>query len=76
MDTQRIKDEGYFGAFGDAYGLLKDMPEDIHTSEYWGMLGKKGNEIVRRYEGTPAEKLSRELVIAVMEEIERLYEST
>jgi len=76
MDIERLKKDGYFQAYADAYALLKEAPDNatLHTKEYWDSVNRKANEIVRKYAGTPAETMARELVVATLNEIERIYD--
>lgn len=75
VETEKMKKEGYFDAFGDAYNLLKTLPEHAEQCnlEYWTKVTSRGNEIVKKYRDTSAELIVRCLVNDVLNEIERVY---
>ena len=66
MTSQEMRDRGYFDLFGDIYRLCQSNTND------WEGIVANANSICGKYQGGPLGKLSNDLIMSVVSELERI----
>lgn len=64
--------EQYFDLWAKAWNFHKKYSDICGTNEFWEQLVNESSEIVKEYEGKPEYSFIKDLVLAVISEIERV----
>ncbi len=64
--------QDYFDLWAKAWNFHKKYSNISGTDEYWEQLVGESSEIVKAYEGKPQYDFMKDLVLAVISEIERV----
>lgn len=62
----------YFDLWAKAWAFHKKYSNVSGTDEFWEQVVNESGEIVREYEGKPEYNFMKDLVLAVISEIERV----
>lgn len=71
MTREEMKEGGFYNAFGDCYRFLQRFGKVTADDAFWQAVTAAGSEISRRYDKTPAAKMTNAILIAVYNELER-----
>ena len=64
--------KNYFDLWAKAWNFHKKYSNVSGTDEFWERLVNESGEIVKAYEGRPQHDFMKDLVLAVISEIERV----
>ena len=65
----------YFELWQQAWNFHKKYSDVSDTDEYWGQLVNESGEIVQQHENQPQFNFMKDLILAVISEIERIDKS-
>lgn len=68
-----FKDSVYWQIYGDVWNYHKKFADIQESDEYWDNVVKFTGEVYRKYEGKPEGEFAKQLVLCVVDELDRTY---
>lgn len=68
-----FKDSVYWQIYGDVWNYHKKFADIQESDEYWDNVVKFAGEVYRKYEDKPEGEFAKQLVLCVVDELDRTY---
>ena len=68
-----FKSTVYWKIYGDVFAFHKKFAEVQESDEYWSAVVDEASALYRKYEGVPEKEFAKQLILTVLDELERIY---
>lgn len=68
-----FKDSIYWQIYGDIWSFHKKYCDIKESDEYWDSVVNEGGSIYKKYAGEPEGEFAKQLILCVIDELERIY---
>lgn len=68
-----FKDSVYWHIYGDIWSFHKKYCDIKESDEYWDSVVSEGGSICKKYADKPEGEFARQLVLTVVDELDRTY---
>ena len=68
-----FKSTVYWKIYGDVFAFHKKFAEVQENDEYWSAVVDEASALYKRYENVPEKEFAKQLILTVIDELERLY---
>lgn len=68
-----FKSTVYWKIYGDVFAFHKKFAEVQESDEYWSAVVDEASALYRKYEGVPEKEFAKQLILTVIDELERIY---
>lgn len=72
MTKQEMQEFGYHSILLDCYRYLQQFGKVIDNDAFWSDAATAASGLSRKYAGTPVEKLTNALLLAIYDELENV----
>ena len=68
-----FKSTVYWKIYGDVFAFHKKFAEVQESDEYWSAVVDEASALYKRYESVPEKEFAKQLILTVLDELERIY---
>ena len=68
-----FKSTVYWKIYGDVFAFHKKFAEVQESDEYWSAMVDEASALYKRYENVPEKEFAKQLILTVLDELERIY---
>lgn len=68
-----FKDSVYWKIYADIWGFHKKFADVREDDEYWEQMVSDAGELYKMYEKQPEGEFAKQLVLNILDELERIY---
>lgn len=68
-----FKSTVYWKIYGDVFAFHKKFAEVQESDEYWSAVVDEASALYKRYESVPEKEFAKQLILTVLDELERVY---
>ena len=68
-----FKSTVYWKIYGDVFAFHKKFAEVQESDEYWSAMVDEASALYKRYEGVLEKEFAKQLILTVLDELERIY---
>lgn len=68
-----FKSTVYWKIYGDVFAFHKKFAEVQESDEYWSAVVDEASALYKRYENVPEKEFAKQLILTVLDELERIY---
>lgn len=70
-----FKSTVYWKIYGDVFAFHKKFAEVQESDEYWSAVVDEASALYKRYESVPEKEFAKQLILTVLDELERIYKN-
>ena len=70
-----FKSTVYWKIYGDVFAFHKKFAEVQENDEYWSAVVDEASALYKRYESVPEKEFAKQLILTVLDELERIYKN-
>ena len=70
-----FKSTVYWKIYGDVFAFHKKFAEVQENDEYWSAVVDEASALYERYESVPEKEFAKQLILTVLDELERIYKN-
>ena len=68
-----FKNTVYWKIYGDVFAFHKKFAEVREDDSYWSAAVDEASALFKRYESVPEGEFAKQLILTVLDELERIY---
>ena len=68
-----FKETAYLTLYADIVNFHRKFAEVREDDEYWQQVVDGASALYRKYEGVPEKEFAKQLILTVLDELERIY---
>lgn len=68
-----FKESVYWTLYADIVNFHRRYAEVRESDEYWSAVVDEASELYKKYENVPEKEFAKQLILTVLDELERIY---